>query len=524
MNQADHSIGRAASSRRTPHHCALAIAVSLVLATALWSALSGFVAANDDVKWVRMPSHELGLWGAVRHAWSTEASFRPLEVVVGSLCDPVSLDCRPAIPVQAAGLAAFLLAAIVAARKAMPGHPWAMPIVVGLLALSPAVTCSVWQMDTCSQTWSGALGLWGALAACRVMASAGEERVDRAGLGWLLLVFAVGVNIKETFYGWSAGVGLAVLVSLVPLWKRSRRAALIGSLATLPTILLPILHLALRFQFGALGQRLGDDPGARYQVQMGSNVVINAAMSLGAIFGCGPFHLVEDDGASVLMRLLPFVTLLATGSVLLAAMLLAWMHRRRPEGVDLPRLAFLSGASILSLLVVLPMSSVSELYGMGANAGSLLAITAAAISLWSLPAAGDRAFGRALVWFLIVACSLVGTYGLVTRALHNRVTWACASAVNGQMLRHQDGLSPAPTGTRPEVAHLYFDPDCRQVRTYSQYVIPPIQAINIWSTEEWMNRRHPDRPVEIRITSPPIRPLPRDLVIDCGSMPDHGHW
>jgi hypothetical protein len=512
------------SESRSPTGLALILALAIVFATAVWSTASGFVAANDDVKWVRMPSHDLGLWGALHHAWSTEASFRPLEVVVGSLCDPVSLDCRAAIPVQAAGLALFLLGAILAARRAMPGHPWAMPIVVALLGISPAVTCSVWQMDTCSQTWSGALGLWGALVACRVITAAGQATIDLAGLAWLLLIFAVGVNIKETFYGWSAGIGLAVLLSLVPLWKRGRRAVIVGALATLPTIVLPILHLGLRFQFGALGQRLGDDPEARYQVQMGSNVVINAAMSLGAIFGCGPFHLVEDDGASVWMRLLPFVTLLASGSVLLAAALLAWMHRRRPEGIALPKLAFLSGASILSLLVVLPMSSVSELYGMGANAGSLLAITAAAIFLWRLPPVGERAFGRGLVLFLAVTSSVVGTYGVITRAMHNRVTWACASAVNRQMLEHQRGLPPTPPGGRPEIAHVYFDPNCRQVRTYSQYVIPPIQAINIWSTGEWMNRRYPDRPVEIRVTSPPWRPLPRDLVIDCASMPDHGHW
>lgn len=518
------SSGRAAISPHTPLRLAIAIALVMVLATALWSALAGFVAANDDVKWVRMPSHDLGMWGAVRHAWSTEASFRPLEVLVGGLCDPATLDCRAAIPVQAAGLLAFFMAAIVAARKAMPGHSWSMPIVVGLLAVSPALTCSVWQMDTCSQTWSGALGLWGALVACRVMESARDERIDLAGLAWLALIFVVGVNIKETFYGWSAGIGLAVLVSLVPLWKRARRAALVGSLATLPTIVLPILHLAIRFQSGALWQRLGDDPEARYQVQVGSNVVINAAMSLGAIFGSGPFHLVQDDEAPLAMRLLPFVTLLAAASVLLAALLLCGMHRCVPQGVNVPRLAFLVGAPILSLLVVLPMSSVSELYGMGANAGSVLAITAAAIALWQFPSAPDRIFGRAVVALLVLTFVPIGIYGLVTRAMHNRVTWACASAINRKVLQHQEELSPLGSGGPREVARIYFDPSCRQVRTYSQYVIPPIQAINIWSTEEWMNRRYPDRPVEFRITSPPIRPLPRDLVIDCSAMPDHGHW
>lgn len=509
---------------QAPHRLAIGVAVLLVVAAASWSLASGFVAANDDVKWVRMPSHELGMWGAVRHAWSAEASFRPLEVLVGSLCDPVSLDCRAAIPVQAAGLAAFLMAAIVAARKAMPGHPWSMPIVVGLLAVSPALTCSVWQMDTCSQTWSGALGLWGALVACRVMESARDERIDLAGLAWLALIFLVGVNIKETFYGWSAGIGLVTLCSWVALWKRSGRAALVGALCTLPTIVLPILHLAMRFQFGALGQRLGDDPEARYQVQVGSNVVINAAMSLGGIFGSGPFHLVQDDEASVVMRLLPFITVLASASVLLAALLLAGMHRRVPFGIELPRLGFLVAAPILSLLVVLPMSSVSELYGMGANAGATLAITAAAISLWQLPPGPDRIFGRTTVVLLMSTFIPIGIYGLVTRAMHNGVTWACASAINRQVLRHQEGLHAISPGAPGEVARLYFDPSCRQVRTYSQYVIPPIQAINIWSTEEWMNRRSPDRPVEFRITSPPVRPLPRDLVIDCSEMPDHGHW
>jgi hypothetical protein len=347
---------------------------------------------------------------------------------------------------------------------------------------------------------------------------------DGVGLAWLVTLFLAGLNIKEIFYGWSAGIGGMILMCVFMLWRSSPRSAGIALWATLPTIVLPVAHLAWRLQVGALGQRLGDDPGGRYQVEVGANVIINAVMSLAAIFGSGPFHLVEDDEAPFAMRLLPFVTLLASASVLLAALLLYGMHRCVPRCVNVPRLAFLVGAPILSLLVVLPMSSVSELYGMGANAGSALAITAAVISLWQFPSGPDRTFGRAAVVLLVLTFVPIGIYGLVTRAIHNRVTWACASAINRKVLHHQEALSPLSPGAPREVARIYFDPSCRQVRTYSQYVIPPIQAINIWSTEDWMNRRFPDRPVEFRITSPPIRPLPRDLVIDCSTMPDHGHW
>ena len=59
------------------------VIMTVVLLVSAWPLIAGFRAANDDVKWLRTQDHDLPLMEAIRVAWSTEASFRPLEVIVG---------------------------------------------------------------------------------------------------------------------------------------------------------------------------------------------------------------------------------------------------------------------------------------------------------------------------------------------------------------------------------------------------------------------------------------------------------
>jgi len=94
----------------------------------------------------------------------------------------------------------------------MPGDSRLAPLAMILVVLSPATTCAVWQMDACSQTWSAALGLWACAHAWN-----GAERVALGGSPWpstfrLLGVFALLLMVKETAYGWSLGIGMALLV------------------------------------------------------------------------------------------------------------------------------------------------------------------------------------------------------------------------------------------------------------------------------------------------------------------------
>jgi hypothetical protein len=54
--------------------------------------------------------------------------------------------------------------------------------------------------------------------------------------------------------------------------------------------------------------------------------------------------------------------------------------------------------------------------------------------------------------------------------------------------------------------------------------MPVAQAINVEWTGRWLSRRDPTRVIAFAIGKSPAAPAPSDLVIDCGTLPDHGHW
>ena len=70
-------------------------AVALWAAVSAWPLLAGMAVANDDLKFVRSEPLERGVWAAISDAWSASAVFRPLDILVGAMCDPVSLSVGP---------------------------------------------------------------------------------------------------------------------------------------------------------------------------------------------------------------------------------------------------------------------------------------------------------------------------------------------------------------------------------------------------------------------------------------------
>jgi hypothetical protein len=510
-----------------PRRTAWAIALAaMLLGIAMWPILGGFRAANDDVKWVRSADHALGLWGALGNAWREEASFRPLEVAVAHYCDQVTLACLPAIVVQAAGLVALVLVARRAARACMPGHRSAWAVVVTYLAVSPATTCSLWQMDSCSQTWTAVLGTWCALRTWEAIASAKAGRIDARGIALLSAAFVAGCSVKEIFYGWSAGIGGAVLAATVIAVARPRTRAAAGRIALLavPTILVPLLHLAARFLLGSLGDRISGAEGSRYTAELGLNVIVNAAMSAAGIFGSGPFHLATDEHAPLPLRIAPYLSIAAALFLMLGAAGLSALGRRKPAGVDLGATCFIAVSCALSVSATIPMGSVSELHGFGANIGAALLVSAAACVLWSNEAPDERMLSR---WIALTCAGTfvgVGLYGLASRALHFRAVWISTDSVNRRIIDFQDRLRPQEGQQREFAGVVRFTGDCLLTRTYSQYVIPPVQAINLQETGPWLARRHPDRPIGFSIGRGAGVGDERELVLDCAEDIDHGHW
>jgi len=496
----------------------------LVALIASWPLMAGLRAANDDVKWVRTPDHELPVMEAIRLAWATEASFRPLEVFVGHWCDPETLKCGVAIAVQAAGLLLLMLGVTRLCRICMPQFPAAGVVASGFLAISPATTCSVWQVDSCSQTWTAALGAWVIIECLQVLDAAHEGRVNWRGNAWLCVLFIVGCSLKETFYGWSAGIGTACAVAVVGMATRDRAASLRSLWLFLPTIVLPIAHLGLRLSMGALSQRMHDEEGSRYQVEIGMNLIINSAMSLAGIFGVGPFHLATDDHASMMLRALPYIAIAAGMFLMIGAVVLALAGKRRPAGIRMMPLAFAAGASIMSLSATLPMGSVSELYGLGGNIGASLLLTAVVMSLWNNDATDERAIARTIAMACTGVIVAVGAYGLGSRALHFRMVWDTTDTMNRALLDFQQSLPAVPAGSTVAAGVARFPTLCLTTRTYGQYVMPPAQTINIEITAPWLARRDPARPIVFAIGPSSGAPTDRELVFDCADMPDHGHW
>ncbi|MBL9140268.1 MAG: hypothetical protein JNK53_00255 [Phycisphaerae bacterium] len=374
-------------------------------------------------------------------------------------------------------------------------------------------------MDTCSQTWSAALAVWAGLLAWRGVDAARAGRVDWCNLVALFAVFAVGLNIKEIFYGWSAGIGCALLAVLVCMWRSDRGAALRASWLVVPIIALPVAHLALRLSMGWLSapQAVGD----RYSVNLGDNLVLNSAYSLAVVFTNGPLHLLADDQVSPLLRVLPVASIFASFCIVATAAGFWMLHRAAPNRAALAPAVLVAGAAILSLAVTIPMDSVSELYGLGANVGAGALVVWSLVALWNPVASDERTICRGIAALGGVTLVAVGCFGLAGRAHHFDVTWQYTRLTNAAMIAHQDGMSDQPADP---MATLFFAKACYVGPSHSTYIVTPIRSVSPEYTEDWLNRRDPKHKIAMSIDVPvDLRPG-LDGVIDCANMPVRRRW
>ena len=517
--------GRAPMSGRVLSSIGWAAVAVFAGSVIAWGAVGGLCMANDDLKFVRLPERDLPLPDALVHAWRTQPSFRPLEVLVAHASDPVTLSCPAVVPIQAAGLIALLAATLALVRCALPGIPAMWPVTLLLVLLSPATTASVWQMDSCSQTWSAALGAWSAWLAWRWIGSPREARRAWPALGGLVATVLVGLTIKENFYGWALGLSVASVATIAGMASRDRAAARRAAWVLVPVTLVPLAHLACRLSWSALpGLLRGGGDGSRYQAEFGSNLLVNAAASLAGSVGIGPFHLVLDGDALVVLRALP---LLATGAliaVILLGMGNAALDSRAATGVRWPAVLFAASASLLSLAATIPMPAVSELYGLGANVGCALCAAAAAAALWRAADPSPHTLARAAVTAALALALAIGSLGLVSRAAHFGVVWATARALNEPIVAFQPTLPAMRPDETGAAGMVHVPTACLVGVTHSQYVMPPLQALDLNLTEEWLARRDPSRKVVFSIGTAPAKPRPIELVLDCAALPQHGHW
>jgi hypothetical protein len=494
-----------------------AIAGSLASFVAAWPWIGGLVAMNDDLKFVRIIGRD-GLWERIAHAWTSSATFRPMELAVGWTCDPWSLSPGAVPWVQAAGVLAFCAAVARVARLAWPSWPSAAPIAIVLAVLSPAASVSAWQADTCSQTWTAALGLWSSVFAWRAVKEGRGRMPGAMPLAGLVAALVIGVLAKENMYGWGLGLALACAAASLASFASARDRAWRAAWVAVPCIAVPAAHAALRWTTGGLGSVSTDGDASRYSVELGTNLVVNAAMSVGALLGNGPFHLLTDDAAHAALRVLPFVAVLAALMLVGVAATFAWINRggagatgRRGEWGNALLLLLVAAAS---LAPTLPMGQVGELYGMGANAATAVLVAGCACALWSPAARDEVAIGRGVAALGLSALVAIGALGLAGRAGHFRASWATARVLNDRIVsRARDAEASGHDLV------VYFGAPCLNGRTYGQYVCPAVQALDVAESSKWLDAATPRARVLLTSEVPSVQPGADDLVLDCIDLP-----
>jgi hypothetical protein len=336
---------------------------------------------------------------------------------------------------------------------------------------------------------------------------------------------AIGLTVKENFYGWALGLTVASVGVAVVRARHDLVAACRALWVLVPLAVVPVAHLACRWQWSALSGLLnGSGEGTRYKAEFGMNLLVNTAVSLAGAVGFGPFHLVLDGEASAALRLLPVVATALVLAAILIALGAAALDAKSVRGVRWSALAFVSCASVLSLSATIPMASVSELYGLGANVGCAMLAAAGIAALWRPGDVSRRSVARACVVVGAVVAGSIGSYCLASRALHFGVVWDTVRTLNDAIVSFQPTLAPRRAGDPSAAGMVHVPTVCLVGGTHSQYVMPPLQSLDLNLTEAWLARRDPSRRIIFSIGTSPQSPRPHEIVLDCAALPQHGHW
>ena len=500
------------------------IAALLFVFLTLYPIYGGIVVTNDDLKFVRGEDAVGSISDIVTTAWLHSKSFRPLELFIGSMCDAVTLECWVVVPIQLLGLLTVSAGIVSMSKRILPHSPIAAPLILIWVFLSPSTMSSLWQMDTCSQTWSAALGLWCAILTWDVFIAS-----QRGGNIWkemlaLFVIAALGMNIKETFYGWICGIALGWTIASVVFWRKDFRPSLRAALPLIPIVFIPLIAVALRYKFGGLGAQtnLDGDITGRYQFSLGENLLINASVSMFGIFINGPIHLFTDEAASLLLRALCPLSGLAAGILLLSAIALRILHGKSKQEIALSPILLAAGVCICSLLATLALGTVSDMYGFGANIGSGILLVTSVLLLWDPIDGGDQKMFRALVYCAAATLCLTGVYGIASRTYQFSMTWQYTRTLNEMVLAHIASLPPVAPDAQPVI--FYFTDSCCTGHTFGQIMIPLNQSMGTESVEVWLNRNYPKQKILFVIGRPLVIREGIDLVVDCDKLPRREDW
>jgi hypothetical protein len=464
-------------------------------AVAVWAALLAWpfvrqgVLVADDVALLRAhlePRQFFHPWGA--------ALFRPVESVGSLLLNPDSRSAAPMILLHVPALVAVLAALRYTLARVTPLAQVALPVALLWLAANIATTVSLWQPDTLNQTWSAAAGL---ALLCLLHTGLVRARSGSLGIGHAVAVAGlslVAVAAKELGYGWCLG-GIGLVVTLLAMDRERPTATRLrdGLLLAGPVVVVAAGFALARLLTGGLADLVVAEPA--YEPQVGANLVRNAVLTVAGLSSLGPTHTVTDGAAPLIVRLLPLA-----GSAL-TLLLIAWPFLARRMSPPL-RPGLLAGFGLLALsgvVVAIPMDQISEHYVFGPNV-----ITAGIVGV----TVAHAVRGAPSRWLnaTLLAAVLVGAIGLAARAWHFDVTWAHVRAMDAAVTAQ---LDTTDSDVRILVPEPYFDG-----RRHNVYILPPAAAYQLPTTTSFLNRREPERSVEI-VPGPAVGPArPGDAVLD----------
>jgi hypothetical protein len=490
---------------RTAVRLAWAGLVILGLATLAWPHLAGAVLLSDDAQllYVHLPEPMFF------HGWNSPTGFfRPIEIVSAYLSDPNTRDARVSLLLHLPAIAALLAAILVALRRATPDWRVAFPIAVLWWVLNVATAINIWQPDTISQSWSGAVGAWTALLAWIGIDHAREGRLSGRHIAAFIALCIAGVFTKEFFVGWATGTVVMVIIAFVSSTRSGRSHVTQWLSLSIPPAVVAIGFVVLRLSTNALDIGTGE---YRYDVALGLNVVENVAIATAGFLAVGPSHLTTAPDASIVARLAAPIGALLTGLILLAGAV-HLVRRWRSVDWSVPVYAVLMAFAAIGPALV--THHVSEYYLFGPNA--IVACLVGASAAWLLRRTWSRP-GAALAIGLVAVWTVIALFGAYARAQSIATHWDQIRIIDAEV---RQILASAEPGSRIQIV---FPAEMSEGTRHGVFRSTPTHMYDLPLTGEFLSESSDD--LEVILVEGPAEPRAgwEQVILDV-DIPSRQRW
>lgn len=423
------------------------------------------------------------------HGWD-RGFFRPLDTLSAALINPSTRDAQVSLLLHIPALAAIGAAVFVVLRDRYPTSRLAAPIALMWWLLSVGTTIALWQPDLVSQTWGAAVGIWLAIVLWFGAREAATGSVANSTVLKVSALTAAGVLTREFFFGWALG-GVALLALFVASQGVPRRESIVAWVRlAAPVIVIPAVFLLLRIYAGGLGHAIAgeDATGGRYDLELGSNVVVNLAITGLGMTAIGPAHMVDNPDALLPVRIAPLLgsgmTIALIASPWLLSRLLGTGREHRP---DLRTVALVLMISLSGIAPAIPTQHVSEYYLFGPNVGTALLIGMTIPASWRVirgaPQGGARSTSMGVFGAILALSVFIGLAGSVSRARHIDLNWQAVRGINTAVTRLYSDAGGLPA------FDVYVPQTLTAGPTHGVFVSTPAHLYDFSISERYFNER-----------------------------------